>query len=58
MLVTAVMSIYMKEQKKVRVGIELSEEFCVKVDVHQRSTLSPLLFAIVADEFKERARES
>ena len=37
----------MKVQRRVRVGLELSEEFEVQVGVHQRSLLSQLVFAIV-----------
>ena len=43
-LVEAVMSLYEGAETKVRVGSGLSEEFSVKVGVHQRSVLSPLLF--------------
>ena len=57
MLVIAVMSLYEGAKTKVRVGTELSEEFCVKVGVHQGSILSPLLFAIVVDVITESARE-
>ena len=45
----AVMSLYEGSKTRVRVGHELSEEFEVKVGVHQGSALSPLLFAIVID---------
>ena len=43
---------------KVKMGAKLSEEFPVKVGVHQGSVLSsPLLFAVVADVVTESARE-
>ena len=38
------------------VGLELSEEFEVKVGVHQGSALFPLLFAIVVDVIMESVR--
>ena len=44
------MSLYHGAKTKVRVGSELSEEFSVQVGVHQRSVLSPLLFAIAVNE--------
>ena len=40
----------------VKVECGYSEEFEVKVGVHQRSVLSPLLFAIVAHIITEKAR--
>ena len=43
-----VMSLYEGAKTRVRVGPELSEEFEVKLGVHQGSVLSPLVFAIVA----------
>jgi len=46
-LVAMVMSTYSKATTAVRVGQGLSEEFEVKVGVHQGSKLSPLLFVIV-----------
>ena len=48
-MVRAVMSLYEGAKARVRVGLELSEEFEVKVGVHQGSAFSPLLFAIVVD---------
>ena len=40
------------------VGSAYSEEFEVKVNVHQGSVLSPLLFAIVVDVITENATRS
>ena len=57
MMVRAVMCLYEGATTSVRVGMELSEPFCVKVGVHQGSVLSPLLFAIVVDVVAENARE-
>ena len=56
-LVKAVMSLYERAETKVRVGSGLSQEFSVKVGVHQGSVLSPLLFAMVIDEVTENARK-
>ena len=56
-LVKAVMSLYEGAETKVRVGSGLSEEFSVKVGIHQGSVLSPLLFAMVIDEVTENARK-
>ena len=44
-------------ETKARVGSSLSEEFSVKLGVHQGSVLSPLLFAMVIDEVRENARK-
>ena len=41
------MSLYDGAKTRVRVGCARSEEFEVKLDVHQGSVLPPLLFAIV-----------
>ena len=41
-MVRAVMSLYDGEKTRVGVGSAYSEEFEAKVDVHQRSVLSPL----------------
>ena len=45
-LVKAVMSLYEGSRTKVRVGSGLSEEFGVRVDVHQGSVISPLIFLL------------
>ena len=59
-MVVGVMSLYEGAKTRVRVGSELSEEFGVKVGVHQGSVLSPLnmlKFAIVIDVVSESVRE-
>ena len=56
-LVQAMMSLYEGSRTKVRVGSGTSDEFGVRVGVHQGSVLSPLIFAIVADVVTEHARE-
>ena len=53
-MVRAVMSLYRGAKTRVRVGSAYSEEFKVKVGVHQRSVLSPLLFATVVDVIAEK----
>ena len=50
-LVRSVISLYEGANARVRVDSELSEEFEVKVWMHQVSVLSPFLFAVVV-EFK------
>ena len=47
----------MREQRQVMVDCELSEEFEVKVGMHQGSVLSPFLFALVVDVVTEFAKE-
>ena len=51
-----VMSLYDDAKTRVRVGSEYSEEFKIKIGVHQRSVLSPLLFPIVVDVITKDAR--
>ena len=48
-MVRAVMNLYEGAKTSVRLWLELSGEFEVKVSVHQGSVLLPLLFAIVVD---------
>ena len=54
-MVRAVMSLYDGAKTRVRVKSAYSEEFEVKVGVHQGSVLSPLLLAIVVDVITENA---
>ena len=50
------MSLYDSVKITVKMRSAYSEEFEVKVGVHQESVLSPLLFAIVVDVITENAR--
>ena len=52
----AVMGLYEGAKTRVRVGLELSEEFEVKVGVYQGSVLSPSVFVIVIDVVTESVR--
>ena len=49
MLVRLVMNLYEGAKIRVRVDYELSDEFEVKVGMHQGSVLLPFLFAVVVD---------
>ena len=55
-LVRSAMSLCEGAKTRVRVNSELSEEFEVKVGMHQGSTLSPFLFEVVVDVVTEYAR--
>ena len=55
-MVRAVMSLYEGAETRVRVGLELSEEFEVKVGVHQGFVLSSSVFASVVDVVIESVR--
>ena len=50
-IVRLVQGMYSNARSRVHVGEGHSEEFEVKVDVHQGSVLSPLLFIIVLEAF-------
>ena len=50
------MSLYEGVKTRVRVDSDLSEEFEVKVGMHQGSVLSPFLFEVVVDAVTELAR--
>ena len=56
LMVSAVMSLYEGAKTRVRVGLELSKKFEVKVVVQQGSVLLPLVFAIADDVGMESAR--
>ena len=56
-LVQAGMSLYEGSRTKVRVGSGTSDEFGVRVGVHQGSVLPSLIFAKVVDVVTEHARE-
>lgn len=55
-LVRVVQSMYHNVRSRVRVNTELSDEFDVKVGVHQGSVLSPLLFIMVLEALSEEFR--
>ena len=52
----SLLSLYKGAKTRVRVGLEFSEEFEMKFDVHQGSVLLPLVFAIVVDMVTENVR--
>ena len=56
-LARSVMSLFEVARTRVRVDSELSEEFEVKVGMHQGSVLSPFLFTFVVDVVTVFARD-
>ena len=54
--VRAVQSMYANARSRVRVNGQLSDEFEVKVGVHQGSVLSPLLFILVLEALSREFR--
>ena len=56
-LVRSVMSLYDGAKTRVRMDSELSDEFEVKVGMHQGSVLSPFLFAVMVDVVTEFVRK-
>ena len=56
-LVRSVISLYDGAKTKTRVDSELSEEFEVKVEMHQGSVLSPFILAVMIDVDLEFAKE-
>ena len=55
-MVRVVMSLYDGAKTRVRVGYAYSEEFEVKVGVHQGSVMLPLLLALLVDVITENAK--
>ena len=55
-MVRAVMSLYEGAKTRVRVGLELSKMFEVKVGVHQGFVLSLLVFVTMVDVVTENVR--
>ena len=55
--IISVMSLYEGARTRVRVDSEMSEEFEVKVGMHQGSVLSPCIFAVAVNVVTELARE-
>ena len=55
-IVCLVQGMYSNARSRVRVGEGYSEEFEVKVGVHQGSVLSPLLFIIVLEALSREFR--
>ena len=53
MLVRSVMSLYEGAKTRVRVDSDMSEEFEVKVGMHQGSVLSSFLLALVVERVRK-----
>ena len=55
-IVNVVKAMYSNSRSQVRINNEFSEEFPIKVGVHQGSVLSPLLFIIVLEALTREMR--
>ena len=55
--VRSLVSLYDRAKTAVIVDSEFTEEFVVKVGMHQGSVLSPFIFAIMVDVITELVRE-
>ena len=55
-LLQLIQSMYENARSRVHVGCNLSEQFSVKVGVHQGSFLSPLLFIMVLEALSQEFR--
>ncbi|KAK3539955.1 hypothetical protein QTP70_019596 [Hemibagrus guttatus] len=55
--VRVVQDMYERSRTVVRCAVGQTEEFNVEVGLHQRSALSPFLFAIVMDQLSEQVRQ-
>ena len=55
-IVNVVKAMYSNSRSQVRINNEFSEEFLIKVGVHQGSVLSPLLFIIVLEALTREMR--
>ena len=54
--VQLVQDMYEGSETMVRCAVETTERFKVKVGLHQGSTLSPFLFAVIMDRLTDEAR--
>ena len=55
-LINMVMALYVNAKSRVKTGMGTSEDFEIKVGVHQGSGLSPLLFVLVLEEATKEGR--
>ena len=51
-----VQDMYEESKTVVRRAVETAESFKVKVGLHQGSTLSPFLFAVIVDRLTDKVR--
>ena len=51
-----VQDMYEESKTVVRRAVETTESFKVKVGLHQGSTLSPFLFAVIVDRLTDKVR--